>query len=272
MMTNLHTENQNFCCKRLVKLLSDPEMELRYYEVWRRFVLSGLIYNCPMCGQELPADLGDFYDEVLEKEFGMQPQEELQAEREGRFPQEFNSDEWWLKRQHYPNFPKKRLPRAELLKKVLYGDGFGSQAGRKAEYRKTLRRERAIKKQLGVICCTSFWENIHNEHKPNCEQHPNGGCSRSLIEYEPEKRRFLLKNIARIDQLLPNPRRRKRPLFYQFYYCPECGKQLPQSLANQWFQIVTKEFGVTDILNKKQLAKKLPPAFLTEEWWKTRNL
>lgn len=262
-------KNEDLCCSKLLKLLDDAEMDFIYSKVYRSFMYRTIVF-CPLCGRELPPDLTNFYNETLEKEANIKISEWSRAERENRIPKEFFSDEWWLKRQHYPNFPTKNLTHNEQLKQVLHDLNFGDEAKRKAKYKKLLNEEKATKKKLGAICCTNLWFNIYNEHR--CTEHQNNECSRSLIEYEPEKRRFSLKSIANAELYFPAWKKKKRFLFFQFYFCPECGKELPKSLASMWFKIVTTEFGVTDIFNQKQLAKKLSPEFLTEEWWIKRGL
>lgn len=53
-------------------------------------------------------------------------------------------------------------------------------------------------------------------------------------------------------------------------YCMFCGKKLPLSLRNKWFDVLEEEYRLdVSISNYK---KKVPAEFLTDEWWKKRGL
>jgi len=58
---------------------------------------------------------------------------------------------------------------------------------------------------------------------------------------------------------------------YAINNCPCCGKAFPQSLSDEWYDIVEEKFGITDFFDKKQL-KKITKDFKTDEWWKKRGL
>ncbi|MCP5468829.1 MAG: hypothetical protein H7A32_06130 [Deltaproteobacteria bacterium] len=51
-------------------------------------------------------------------------------------------------------------------------------------------------------------------------------------------------------------------------FCPWCGKKLPQSLRENWFDELEK-LGITDPNNQPN---EIPPEFKTDEWWKQRGL
>ncbi|HLC06641.1 MAG TPA: hypothetical protein VJJ26_00505 [Candidatus Babeliales bacterium] len=53
--------------------------------------------------------------------------------------------------------------------------------------------------------------------------------------------------------------------------CPWCGKGLPQSLRDEWFDILEKEYQLDDPWDKNQ-ALLVPEEFKTDEWWKKRGL
>lgn len=57
---------------------------------------------------------------------------------------------------------------------------------------------------------------------------------------------------------------------YQIDYCPRCGTKFPESLRDAWFDIIEREFGISEMPDKK--IKLLPKEFLTEGWWKKRGL
>ncbi len=52
-------------------------------------------YFCPWCGNKLPENLNEKWDEILEKEYGIT---EPFFEDKDRVPPEFWTDEWWKKR------------------------------------------------------------------------------------------------------------------------------------------------------------------------------
>ena len=53
-------------------------------------------------------------------------------------------------------------------------------------------------------------------------------------------------------------------------YCMFCGKKLPLSVRDEWYEILEKEYGLEhpDEEDKKKVSKE----FWTEEWWKNRGL
>lgn len=53
-------------------------------------------------------------------------------------------------------------------------------------------------------------------------------------------------------------------------YCMFCGKKLPFSVSDEWFEILKKEYGLERPLTADK--KKVPQEFLTDEWWKKRGL
>src|ERR1700761_6396642 len=53
-------------------------------------------------------------------------------------------------------------------------------------------------------------------------------------------------------------------------FCPNCGTKLPFSVRDEWFDILEQEYGLEDPM--KDDKKKIPKEFLTDEWWKKREL
>ena len=49
-------------------------------------------------------------------------------------------------------------------------------------------------------------------------------------------------------------------------YCPFCGRQLPESLFEKWREVFSSEFG------SNWSEADITEEFLTDEWWRTRNL
>jgi len=53
-------------------------------------------------------------------------------------------------------------------------------------------------------------------------------------------------------------------------YCMFCGKKLPESLRIKWFNILEQEYGLERPASGDR--NKVPAEFLTNEWWKKREL
>jgi len=53
-------------------------------------------------------------------------------------------------------------------------------------------------------------------------------------------------------------------------YCMFCGKKLPKSVRHEWYDILEQEYGLES--PDEEDKKKVPKEFLTDEWWKKRNL
>jgi len=58
---------------------------------------------------------------------------------------------------------------------------------------------------------------------------------------------------------------------FNISHCPRCGTKLPHSLAEEWSEIIEREYGITDDWDEEQLSR-LPQEFKTDEWWKKRGL
>nr|WP_253307484.1 hypothetical protein [Rickettsia endosymbiont of Ceutorhynchus assimilis] len=53
-------------------------------------------------------------------------------------------------------------------------------------------------------------------------------------------------------------------------YCPWCGTKLPKELSDEWYDILEKEYNITDPIGEER--SKVPAEFWTGEWWKKRGL
>jgi len=53
-------------------------------------------------------------------------------------------------------------------------------------------------------------------------------------------------------------------------YCMFCGKKLPTSVRDEWFDILEQEYGLESPCEEDK--KKVPKEFLSDEWWKKRGL
>ena len=95
-----HSEHIKWCCEDMKRNMYDNRFPLdlslstRTYMlpmVWPHGGTEMRINYCPWCATHLKT-LEDKFDEVLEKEYGIDNW--LKAE----LPEEFKSEEWWLKR------------------------------------------------------------------------------------------------------------------------------------------------------------------------------
>ncbi len=107
---------KNFCCKKMQseqKEISDDthidhsviyRQRYREYFIYTNeeerhpdepFNMLADIFYCPWCGTKLPKSLPDEWDDILEKEYGIE--DPTDSDRE-KVPAEFWTDEWWKKR------------------------------------------------------------------------------------------------------------------------------------------------------------------------------
>jgi hypothetical protein len=49
-----------------------------------------------------------------------------------------------------------------------------------------------------------------------------------------------------------------------------CGKKLPKSVRHEWYDILEEKYGLES--PDEEDKKKIPKEFLTDEWWKNRDL
>ena len=63
---------------------------------------------------------------------------------------------------------------------------------------------------------------------------------------------------------------RDRTLMTYILDCPWCGTKLPKKLADEWYDILEKDYHITDPIEIDR--KRVPPEFWTDEWWKKRGL
>jgi len=97
--------NKIHCCERLFNNLHDKNLPFGYSNKVREFFLNyldseftvQLIHYCPWCGMKFPQSLRNQYFEILEKEYGLEP-DIFDIDVDPRIPKEFKSDEWWKKR------------------------------------------------------------------------------------------------------------------------------------------------------------------------------
>lgn len=56
------------------------------------------------------------------------------------------------------------------------------------------------------------------------------------------------------------------------FYCPWCGVKLPGDLRDEWVEILEQEYRIDNPFFIKMEGGDLPKEFLSDEWWKKRNL
>ena len=80
------------------------------------------------------------------------------------------------------------------------------------------------------------------------------GDSRINIHYSPKFREY--------DTHLINS-----PAKQCYFYCPWCGKKLPESLRDEYFKILREKYSINSVRTQQ-----IPEEFKTDEWWKKRGL
>lgn len=90
------------CCDFFKDMLNDCKVRLEYRPTFREFgikLVGGgglqLIYYCPWCGRKLPTELCAEWDDVIKKEYNLNP-DKISVEEA---PKEMQTDEWWKKRE-----------------------------------------------------------------------------------------------------------------------------------------------------------------------------
>ena len=96
-------------------------------------------------------------------------------------------------------------------------------------------------------CCSLITDSINDE--------------RIQIGYEP---------IAR-EYFIPLLYKGKITSLQCLYFCPWCGRSLPKSLNDTWYNLLQEEHGLDDPDYKEQ-EKLIPEEFKTDEWWRKRGL
>ena len=106
---------------------------------------------------------------------------------------------------------------------------------------------------MSEFCCSDMKRDIEYE----CEKHDNiFDCYDHLICYNDVFDEYgIIIHDGGSSYVLIN-------------YCPFCGKKLPHSKRDSFFDIL-EELGYTD---KEVANRKIPSEFKTDEWWKKRGL
>lgn len=64
---------------------------------------------------------------------------------------------------------------------------------------------------------------------------------------------------------------RYSPAMQGIKYCPWCGELLPEDLRDEYFDVLEKEYGISNPFDEYQ-SKNFPEEFKSDEWWKKRGL
>jgi hypothetical protein len=55
-------------------------------------------------------------------------------------------------------------------------------------------------------------------------------------------------------------------------FCPWCGKQLPSSLREKFFDVLELEYKISTNAGDYKDRPDIPEEFRSDQWWKKRNL
>ena len=102
-------------------------------------------------------------------------------------------------------------------------------------------------------------EQKRREYKgPHCCLTMDAGLSKegAILYYDPQYREYGIDLGIRGGFLID--------------YCMFCGKKLPTSVRDEWFDILEKEYGLES--PNEEDRKRVPQEFWTDEWWKKRGL
>jgi len=96
-------------------------------------------------------------------------------------------------------------------------------------------------------------------------------CCQLMSDFLNDQRIQIGYNPTTRDYFIPLLYKGKTTALQCLHFCPWCGKKLPGSLNDTWFEILEKEYNLDDPCYKKQ-EPLIPEEFKTDEWWKKRNL
>jgi len=105
------------------------------------------------------------------------------------------------------------------------------------------------------FCC----DKMNKEHKDLKDQNLK---DHSII-YDVSWRNFTIYYNEEAEQ-------RDREMMTEIFWCPWCGTKLPKELSDEWYEVLEKEYNITDPIHDER--NKVPEEFRTDEWWKKRGL
>jgi hypothetical protein len=92
----------------------------------------------------------------------------------------------------------------------------------------------------------------------------NPQCS---LEYEPHIREYILT----VPEYLRVKNNNATYPTFVISHCPRCGSKFPESLFDEWHDIMETEFGLSGLIGPAE-AHLIPEEYKTDEWWKRRGL
>lgn len=95
------------CCDMMAMMIDHAGIPIFYSEIFRKYhmvrmfkqvIVDYIVFlYCPWCRRELPKNLVTQYNEIVQKEYGINVRE-IDINCAYDLPEEFKSDEWWKKR------------------------------------------------------------------------------------------------------------------------------------------------------------------------------
>lgn len=105
------------------------------------------------------------------------------------------------------------------------------------------------------FCCRNLRLKINKKYK-NIVLYLDPTTGEEVISYNKKWRSYLLSLDIRYGKPIDK--------------CPWCGNNLPRDLTDEWFDILEKEYNITDPSDTE--SHLVPEEFKTDEWWKKRGL
>jgi hypothetical protein len=110
-----------------------------------------------------------------------------------------------------------------------------------------------VSEMKNVFCCEGLQAIVED---PKCALKYRA-YTRDFILTVPEYLRVKKKNVVYSN--------------YKLSHCPRCGTKFPESLADEWYDIIEKELGIDGLIGQDQ-EHLIPEEYKTDEWWKKRRL
>jgi hypothetical protein len=82
---------------------------------------------------------------------------------------------------------------------------------------------------------------------------------------------YIREYILTVPEYLQSKKKNVIYTSFTISHCPRCGAKLPESLFEQWYDIMEKEFGLSGLIGPDE-AHLIPEEYKTDEWWKKRGL
>jgi hypothetical protein len=63
---------------------------------------------------------------------------------------------------------------------------------------------------------------------------------------------------------------KEKKSYVSFKYCPWCARRMPSDLTQVRLEILARDYAILDPAGKDR--ERIPKEFLSDKWWKARNL